>query len=68
MTSPGEPLEKVATFLFLKKEIQSMKHIERSSPLLALKVEGATWQVTHVAVGAGAALVNIQQGNGTSRL
>ena len=67
MTSPGEPLEKVATSLFLKKEIQSMKHIESSS-LLALKVEGATWQVTYVAVGAGAALVNTQQGNGTSRL
>lgn len=37
-----------------------MKHIESSS-LLALKVEGATWQVTRVAVGAAAALVNTQQ-------
>ena len=66
MTSPGESLEKGETF-FLEKEIQGRKGIVRSSPVLAL-VEGAPRQVTHVAVGAGAALVNTQQGNGTSRL
>lgn len=67
MTSPGESLGKGESF-FLEKEIQGMKGIVRSSPVLALKVEGAPRQVTHVAVGAGAALVNTQQGNGTSRL